>query len=244
MEFVMSNSLNFPINYKYVYVTPGDYASGQVDNCKLMYAYAQNKVIKVLIDTSDIKNMNSMFLNCYASVILPFDTSNVTDMSNMFNGCSSLKSMPQLDTSNVTDMSVMFQSCSSLKSIPQLDTSNVTNMSTMFYSCSKLISIPLLDCGSVISMSNLFGYSNINSITDLGGFKDLGKKSSVSGISSGFLDRAPNLTHESLMNVIENLYDRKSNGLSNTSIKFGTTNLAKLTDEEKAIAINKGWNLS
>ena len=244
MEFVMSNSLNFPINYKYVYVTPGDYASGRVDNCKYMYAYAQNEVIKVLIDTSDIKNMNNMFLNCYALVILPFDTSNVTSMRNMFNGCSELTTIPQLDTSNVTDMSSMFFVCYSLTSIPQLDTSNVTDMSSMFGSCSKLTSIPLLDCQKVNSMSSMFGYSNINSITYLGGFKDLGKQSSVSGISSGFLDRAPNLTHESLMNVINNLYDRKANGLSNMSIKFGTKNLNKLTDEEKAIAVNKGWNLS
>lgn len=147
------------------------------------------------------------------------------------------------DTSNVTDMYSMFAACSNLTTILPFNTSNVTDMDSAF-SSSKLTSLPHLNCQNVSSMFSVFGYSNINSITDLGGFKDLGKQSSVSGISSGFLDKVPNLTHESLMNVINNLYDRKSNGMSNLSIKLGTTNLAKLTDEEKAIAINKGWNLS
>ena len=225
-------------------------------------------VIKVLVDTSKVTNMSNMFEKGGLKSVLLFDTSKVVDMKYMFHGCSrlsyvplldtskvtnmymmfssctSLTSIPQLDTSNVAEMEAMFSGCTSLITIPQLDTSNVTTMGSMFSGSTKLTSIPLLDCGSVSTMSNMFGYSNINSITDLGGFKDLGKQSSVSGISSGFLDRVPNLTHESLMNVINNLYDRKSNGLSNMSIKFGTDNLNKLTDEEKAIAINKGWNLS
>lgn len=148
------------------------------------------------------------------------------------------------DISDTTATANMFAACGDLIKILPISTSNVTNMDSMFVSCSKLTAIPLLDCQNVKTMSTFFGYSNVNSITNLGGFKDLGKQSSVGGISSGFLDRVPNLTHESLMNVINNLYDRKTNGLSNTSIKFGTTNLNKLTDEEKAIAINKGWNLS
>ena len=53
------------------------------------------------------------------------------------------------------------------------------------------------------------------------------------------------------MNVINNLYDLNitydvANGgtLYTQSLVLGGTNLAKLTDEEKAIAINKGWSLS
>ena len=163
----------------------------------------------------------------------------------MFYGCELLTTIPQLVTSNATNMSYMFYGCKLLTTIPQLDTGKVMDMSNMFYSCKLLESLPLLNCQSVTSMSNFFGYSDIlDKLVDLGGFKDLGKPSSVNGTNSRFLDNAPNLTHESLMNVINNLYDRKSNGLSNMSIKFGTTNLNKLSDEEKAIAINKGWNLS
>ena len=54
----------------------------------------------------------------------------------------------------------------------------------------------------------------------------------------------PNATVESLMNVINNLYDLTANGLSGKTVKFGTTNLNKLTDEQKAVAVNKGWTLT
>ena len=65
------------------------------------------------------------------------------------------------------------------------------------------------------------------------------------------LSSSTKLTHESLVDVINKLYDLNlaydvANGgtLYAQSLIFGSTNLAKLTDEEKAIATNKGWNLS
>ena len=59
----------------------------------------------------------------------------------------------------------------------------------------------------------------------------------------GFLKIIANLTVESLMNVINNLYDLTANGLSGKTLNFGTHNLKKLTDEQIAIAIAKGWTL-
>ena len=164
-------------------------------------------------------------------------------MNYMFHNCSKITSIPQLDTSKVTDMGGMFHTCSNLTTIPQLDTSKVTNMYIMFHSCFKITSIPQLDTSNVTSIGAMFGYSNLSNLTDFGGFKNLGMAKSLSSPSSNFLTHASNLTHESLMNVINNLYDRKSAGYSNLTIDFGSTNLAKLTDEEKAIATNKGWTL-
>ena len=157
----------------------------------------------------------------------------------MFNGCSSLTSIPQMDTSSVPDMSSMFSGCKSLTSIPQMDTSSVTDMGYMFLYCFSLTSIPLLDCSSITRALGPFGYSHLNKLTDLGGFKDL----KVSW-SSGFLDMVPNATVESLTNVINNLYDLTANGLSGKTLKFGTTNLNKLTADQIAVATNKGWTLT
>ena len=113
----------------------------------------------------------------------------------------------------------------------------------MFSGCSSLTAIPQFDTSSVTNMSSIFGSTGLSNLTDFGGFKNLGMAKSLSSPSSNFLTHASNLTHESLMNVINNLYDRKSAGYSNLTIDFGSTNLAKLTDEEKAIATNKGWTL-
>ena len=52
------------------------------------------------------------------------------------------------------------------------------------------------------------------------------------------------LDHSSLLVIINGLYDYVSAGNSRTRyIKLGATNLAKLSDEEKAIATNKGWTI-
>ena len=63
-------------------------------------------------------------------------------------------------------------------------------------------------------------------------------------VTSGFLNLCPNLTVDSLMNVINNVYDLTANGLSGQSLKFGQTNLDKLTPEQIAVATAKGWTLT
>ena len=49
-----------------------------------------------------------------------------------------------------------------------------------------------------------------------------------------------NLTHDSLMSIINGLAVVETT----QTLTLGTTNLAKLTDEEKAIATEKGWTLA
>ena len=167
-------------------------------------------------------------------VYLPnIDTSNVTDMNRMFSSCYALTTIPQLDTSKVTDMSSMFSSCYALTTIPQLDTSNVTDMNNMFNSCSALTTIPQLDTSKVTNMSSMFG--DCSALENLGGF--LNCKVDLS------LSNSTKFTHDSLMNVINNLYDLTANGLSGQTLTLGSTNIAKLTADEIAIATNKGWTI-
>lgn len=48
-------------------------------------------------------------------------------------------------------------------------------------------------------------------------------------------------TREALLEIIGNL---KAQTSGNKTLTMGETNLAKLTDEDKAIATNKGWTLA
>ena len=141
--------------------------------------------------------------------------------------------LPNIDTSNVTDMNRMFSSCYALTTIPQLDTSNVTDMNNMFNSCSALTTIPQLDTSKVTNMSSMFG--DCSALENLGGF--LNCKVDLS------LSNSTKFTHDSLMNVINNLYDLTANGLSGQTLTLGSTNIAKLTADEIAIATNKGWTI-
>lgn len=185
-----------------------------------------------------LTNCSHMFYQCERLLSIPlFDTSNVTDMSGMFYGCKKLKTIPKLDTSKVTNMDSMFFDCISLTTIPQLDTSSVTHMYSTFSGCSSLKSIPLLDCEKVTHIDQLFGNSRIETLTDLGGFLNL----QVSLYDS--LDHLPNLTVQSIMNVIDHLCGFLGSGFDPRYLELGPANLNKLTDEQKAVATNKGWVL-
>ena len=162
--------------------------------------------------------------------VIPFTaTSDLTSMYSMFRDCSNLTSIPLLDTSKVTNMVFMFAGCSSLTSIPLLDTSNVTIMEFMFEGCSRLTSIPSFDVSKVTSMGYMFaGCSSLETIHMINIGADLDISSSTK------------FTREALLEIIGNL----KTVTSTKTLTMGATNLAKLTDEDKAIATNKGWSLA
>ena len=206
-----------------------------------MFYYCDNLSTVPQLDTSNVTDMSSMFYGCSNLLSIPqLNTSKVTRMYNMFYNCDKLTTIPQLDTSNVTNMSSMFNDCGNLITIPQLDTSKATDISYMFQGCSRLMSIPLLDCSKVTSAYNILNpsyYGDHIYLTYMGGFKNIKVNFDI--------QKAPNLTVQSLMNVINNLYDFRANGESTTkTLTLGTTNLNKLTDEQKAVAVNKGWSLN
>ena len=200
------------------------------------------KVSPIKTITKEVSSMKPFFDaggKCAYSIATSFDgaiqyndTSNVTDMSFMFSNCFSLTTIPLLDTSNVTNMYSMFQSCSKLTTIPQLDTSKVTNMQDMFYYCSSLTTIPQLDTSNVTNMNGMFSFTS-----QLQAIHMINMKVNFDISSS------TKFTRETLVEIINNCYDVTT--LNKTAkLTMGSTNLAKLTDEDKLIATNKGWTLA
>ena len=100
----------------------------------------------------------------------------------------------------------------------------------LFYGLQYLTSIPVCDFKNVVSTDDMF--DNCTALTTLGGF---------SGLKVNLdLHYCTALTKESLLNVFNEAADVTS---SPKTLTLGSTNLAKLTDDEKAIATNKGWIL-
>ena len=229
--------------------------TSKATNTQGMFYYCNQLTSAPGFDTSSVTSMSNMFYHCGKLTSVPeYDTSNVTNMSNLFKGCSQLESIPLFDTSKVTDMGYMLYYCDKLTSVPLFDTSKVTNMSNMFYKCGKLTSVPEFNTSNATTMSSLFyscgqlksvpklDTSNVTNawnmfyhcaqLTTLGGF--IGLKASLD------LSGSPLLPHDSLLNVINEAADVTA---SPKNLTLGSTNLAKLTDEEKAIATSKGWTL-
>ena len=161
-------------------------------------------------------------------------TNNVTTMTYMFRNCSSLTQLDvsKWDTSKLTNMNNMFNGC---KSLTQLDvsnwnTENVTNMSYMFNNCSSLTQLDVsnFDTRNVTNMSSFIANASV-----LQNFI-----SCVIPVSFGASGTA--LTHDSLMSIINNL----ATVTTTQTLTLGSTYLAKLSSEEKAIATSKGWTLA
>lgn len=201
-----------------------------------------------LLDASNVTNMDYAFNSCVSLIKIPkLNTSKVKSMASVFSNCSKMTEVPQLDTNSLETANSMFSNCQSIIKIPKLDMSNAINVNSMFQSCCSLRSIPTLNTSKIINIANIF--TGCYNLMDLGGFINLGQaylQSSAENYFNYTLDLSPciNLTHDSLMNVINNLYDIKSKGCKNQALVLGATNLAKLTAEEIAVATNKGWNVS
>ena len=158
-----------------------------------------------------------------------------------------LEKLPDLsETDKITNTEGMFGSCKLIKTIPNINTSNVTNMSEMFYGCFELETLQKLNCSNVERINGVV--NNCNKLQNIGGFENLGQayKTTMSANYYYYTLTLSNneLTHDSLMNVINNLYDIKSKGCNPQSLVLGSTNISKLSAEEVAIGTERGWNIS
>jgi len=144
----------------------------------------------------------------------------------------------------------MFYNCKRLTYLPAFDTSNCISFKYMFYNCIALTEVPAFDLGGLDTVINssykdywhtqsysdwrsplyymVYGCSNLTAFhcTNIKGNLDL-------SYSTKF-------TREALLEVIGNLVNT---GYAMT-LHIGSTNLAKLTEEDIAIATEKGWTIN
>ena len=206
----------------------------QTNSCSyLFYEYDGDNVDFIIgLDTSNVTDMYSMFNGCDSLTTVPtFDTSNVTRMSSMFNGCSSLTTIPLLDTSKVTNMSSMFAYCFDLTTVPAFDTSKVTNMSRMLSQCYNLTTVPAFDTSNVTDMGDMFYYCEA--------IEQIHMINIRANLDISFCTK---MTREALLEVLGNLKDLT--GATSKKLTLGSDLLAKLTEDDIAIATNKNWTLA
>lgn len=125
-------------------------------------------------DTSNVNNMNTMFMGCNKLVALDaskWDTTSVTTMDNTFCGCHSLLSLDvsNWDVGNVAVMYGLFYNCRSLVSLnlSKWNTSLVENMGDMFYGCESLQSLDLSNWDASNSYNMNYMLYGCNSLQEL-----------------------------------------------------------------------------
>jgi hypothetical protein len=197
-------------------------------------------------------NYISMFegctkLNTTSKFSVDVSTSNSQNynFNRMFYNCTSLT---QPVISSITNnkgtahtASYMYYYCESLQTAASFNFANFKDISYMYSYCKSLTSIPKMDCGK-IEICNSFA-SSCSALTTLGGFTNLGQKANLTG-TDWMLRYCSALTRDSILNVFNNLYDRASAGYSVLTFHINSTPLALLSEDDIAIATNKGWTIS
>lgn len=211
-------------------------------------------------NTSKVTTMKNMFYECTNLTTLnvsSFVTTKVTSMQSMFAGCLALLNLDitNFNTSIVTNMASMFNNCKSLQTLDlsKLSTERVTDVGSMFSGCSADITLTNKSNTRLTKANAMFNVYYGTSI-DLSGFSlrnstnndnfitvapNLVNFKAPSNINKHINILATNLSVDSLMSIINNLM---SVSVTQT-LELGAVNLAKLTDEQIAIAVNKNWTV-
>ena len=166
-----------------------------------------------------INTANSTFRGCA-----------VTDMVAILNECG-----VTLDFSKCTVFTSTFYGMTTT-TLPVIDTSSCGALTTIFASMANLVSIEklILKSNGATTFSSIFQSTpNLEEIRIEGAIGNNGF--SVSPCTK--------LSHDSLMSIIDHLKDYAGSG-STYTLTLGTTNLGKLTADEKKIATDKGWTLT
>lgn len=156
---------------------------------------------------------------------------NLGSLSNIFLSCYSLKKTPDVINTTASSFQSTYSGCHNLKEINNLIIPNATNYNNGFSGCytlEKINKINISGITSPISMfSNLYNLKHINFEGEI-----------IGNIS---FTNCVKLEHDSMLNILNHLKDLT--GLTAQKLTLGS-NLKRLSDEEKAIAINKNWTLS
>lgn len=214
-----------------------------VGEASVKFAYSSFAEVPEWADFADIIDMGYMFYNnSNLAIVQGIDTSKAENFQRSFYGCTNLKTIQSLDTSSATNMEYTFYNCNNLTSIPQIDTSNVIKMSYMINGCKSLVSVPPLIASKVTTITNFCGVTNLTSITDFGGL--IGLKTNITNNS---LDKLPNLTYESCINILNGLYDFVGNSETPTSSQGQLkvhSNFLTTVGDEISIGTSKGWAIT
>ena len=141
----------------------------------------------------------------------------------------------KLDTSKATSLNSCFYNATKITKVPTINTTGTSDITYLFESATALKTIDKL-----ILKSD--GSQSMNAFRSLPALEDLVIEGTI-GQNGLDIHWSTKLTKESIMNIIGALKNYSGTGTTMT-VTLGATNLAKLSDGEKAMATEKGWTLA
>ena len=238
----------------------------------LRLGYSTFTEVPEWVDFEGVTDMSNMFNSCNNLQTIPLiDTSKVENMSYMFSNCG-IQTIPLLDTSNVSSAYNMFYYCGSLKTLPNnFNFGKCTNLSEMFYNAGltdysfletwvinpnanmdRMINntnttyvpaIPCVGSTSYYQSAIFWTFGDYSKLTYFGGW--IGRKYNIT--QDYILKKMPNLTYESCISILNNLYDFTGNGEvpNNDQGKLKVhANFLTTVGDEISIGTSRGWTIT
>ena len=243
-----------------------------VQKTGLKLGFSTFREIPEWVDFDGITDMSNMFNNCGNLQTIPLiGTSSVTTMERMFYNCG-IQTIPLLDTSKVSNVNGMFYFCGKLKTLPNnFNFGNCTNLSDMFNSAgltdysfletwvinpnanmdnmitntntTYVPAIPCVGSTSYYQSAIFWTYNDFSKITYFGGW--IGRKYNVD--RDNILKKMTNLTYESCISILNNLYDFTGNGETpnnNQGHLKVHANFLTTVGDEISIGTSRGWTIT
>ncbi len=205
---------------------------GGTADSSMSFAQLSSQVYQLPVGIEHVRNGYQLFKGNDTMTNLPnkLDFRSFDSMYQMCYKCTALQRVPQLETANVANMMWAFYGCTSLTEIDGLDTRRITSDSELFHGCSALTAIY-----SALDFSNVESQID-TTFTSCKALEEVRFEGTIN--VNVAMNGCPKLSVDSL-----SLLNALCENAQDLTCKIGTTNLAKLSDDQKAIATNKGWVL-
>lgn len=178
-----------------------------------MFMQSPNLTTVRNLTLSNLGNMYFAFNSCsnlttVENINMPF----VSGAMYMFANCYNLRTVTNISMPSVKAPSYLFLNCNNLTIAPSIDSSNFTTMEYMFQGCNNITDMPAMECANITYTYTMFG--PLPNLQNFGGWINLGKAYETAYTNNGYmnlyLNWYPNLTQQSLWNIVDNLYPTKN----------------------------------
>lgn len=183
--------------------------------------------------------LSTYFKNCIRLLFVDFSEGFFDKFDrymSMFDGCKSLKYVKNFVFKNTASNGI-FLNCNLLEEISGKFESASPNYSYLLGNCNSLKRITgfEFDFSAILEYSGIQGmFGGCNSLEEVR-FKENSLSTTNLDLTSCKL-----LSHDSLLSILNSCAQTSDT----KTLKLGADNLAKLSEEEKAIATNRGWTLA
>jgi len=242
-------SINIPSACTYI----GSYA---FQNCTSLANVAVDENTSYVLNTYAFSGCTSLTNESANNIMQHYSTGSAIG-TYIFNECTNLT-----DVEVTRFSSYMFYKCTNLIKAKSLQAYNTGN--EVFYNCTKLQEVYIADGTTTIGDRIFYGCTSLKTVYLPSSITTVTNSSLTSTSSSYYvfynctsledvqlgqdlnmslrLDVSNNLTVDSMVAMFNSLKDLT--GDTAKTLTLGSTNLAKLTDEQKLIATSKNWTLA